>query len=164
VEHHITLSIVGINRLQGGGYFRAKMVQEKLIQESPVPYTILRSTQFFEFMGGIADAGTVGDTVLVSPALFQPVASDDVAASLVDITLSRPVNGIVEVAGPERVHLAELVKRFLSETGDTRKVVADVNARYFGAVLNDSTLIPGENPRLGSQTFEAWLSQSRVKA
>ena len=164
VKHHIALSVVGTDRLQESGYFRAKLAQEELIRESPVPYTILRSTQFFEFLRGIANSGTVGETAFVSPALFQPIASDDVAATLNDLVWSAPANGIVEVAGPERVRLAELVQRYLSETGDSRKVVADVNARYFGAVLNDSTLVPGENPRLGSQTFEVWVSQSSVKA
>lgn len=164
VQHHITLSVVGADRLQDSGYFRAKLAHEKLIRQSPIPYTILRTTQLFEFLRGIADAGTIGDTVFLPPTLFQPIAADDVADALADIALSLPVNGIVEVAGPERISLAGLVGRFLSETGDPRTVVADDNARYFGAKLNDRSLVPGENARLGSQTFEAWLSQSRVKA
>jgi uncharacterized protein YbjT (DUF2867 family) len=140
------------------------MAQEKLIQASPIPYTILRSTQFFEFLGGITKSGTVGQTVHLSSALVQPIASDDVAATLADVTASPPVNGIIEVAGPERVSLAELAKRFLIETGDSRNVTADVNARYFGAVLNDQALTPGANPRIGSKSFEDWLSESKLKA
>jgi uncharacterized protein YbjT (DUF2867 family) len=164
VQHHVALSVVGADRVPDSGYLRAKVAQEKLIRESPIPYTILRSTQFFEFLRGIANSGAVGETVFVSPALYQPIAADDVVAALADVTLNHPVNGIVEVAGPERVSLAELVQRFLAETGDSRTVIADENARYFGAKLNDSSLTPGENPRLGSLSFEAWLSQTQVKA
>jgi uncharacterized protein YbjT (DUF2867 family) len=164
VQHHVALSVVGADRVPDSGYLRAKVAQEKLIRESPIPYTILRSTQFFEFLRGIANSGAVGETVFVSPALYQPIAADDVVAALADVTLNHPVNGIVEVAGPERVSLAELVQRFLVETGDSRTVIADENARYFGAKLNDSSLTPGENPRLGSLSFEAWLSQTQVKA
>jgi uncharacterized protein YbjT (DUF2867 family) len=160
VKHHVALSVVGTERLQESGYFRAKIAQENLVTTSPIPYTILHSTQFFEFLGGIAKAGTLGQTVHVSPALVQPIASDDVVATLAKIAVSPPVNGIVEVAGPERVSLAELVKRFLIETGDPRLVMADANARYFGAVLNDQSLTPGANPRIGSRTFEAWFSTS----
>jgi uncharacterized protein YbjT (DUF2867 family) len=160
VKHHVALSVIGTERLQESGYFRAKMAQENLVTTSPIPYTILHSTQFFEFLGGIAKAGTLGQTVHVSPALVQPIASDDVVATLAKIAVSPPVNGIVEVAGPERVSLAELVKRFLIETGDPRLVMADANARYFGAVLNDQSLTPGANPRIGSRTFEAWFSTS----
>lgn len=158
IKHHVALSVVGTERLQESGYFRGKMAQERLIKESPVPYSILRSTQFFEFLGGIAQSATVGQTVHVSPALVQPIASDDVAATLANIAVSPAVNGMVEVAGPERVSLAELVERFLLKTGDSRQVVADVNARYFGAVLNDQSLTPGVNPRIGSKTFEEWFS------
>jgi uncharacterized protein YbjT (DUF2867 family) len=164
VKHHVALSVVGADRLPDSGYLRAKVAQEKLIQASPIPYTILRSTQFFEFLGGIANSGTVDGTTHVSSALFQPIASDDVAANLADVTVGAPVNGIVEVGGPDRIGMAELVKRFLHETGDTRKVVADANARYFGTVLDDQSLNPGANPRLGSQNFETWFSKSKVKA
>lgn len=157
-KHHVALSVVGTERLQESGYFRGKMAQERLIKESPIPYTILHSTQFFEFLGGIAQSGMVGQAVHLSPALVQPIASDDVAATLATIAVSPPLNGIVEVAGPERVSLAELVERFLRKTGDSRHVVADVNARYFGAVLNDQSLTPGANPRIGSKTFEEWFS------
>ena len=164
VKHHVALSVVGADRLPDSGYLRAKVAQEKLIKASPIPYSILRSTQFFEFTGGIANSATVDGTAHVSPALFQPIASDDVVANLADVTVNAPVNGIVEVAGPERISMAELVKRFLLETGDSRQVVADTNARYFGTVLNDQSLTPSANPRLGSKRFEEWLSASKVKA
>lgn len=164
VTHHVALSVVGADRLQDNGYFRAKLAQEHLIEESPISYTILRSTQFFEFLGGIAQEGSVGQTVRVSPAQVQPIAAEDVAATLARIAVSPPVNGIVEVAGPERVSLAELVRRFLIKTGDSRQVLADTNARYYGAVLNDQSLTPGANPRIGPTTFEAWSSRSQLKA
>lgn len=163
VAHHVALSVVGTDRLQEVGYFPAKLVQEHLIEESPIPYTILRSTQFFTFLGNIAQEGASGQTVHVSPALSQLIAPEDVAATLANIAVSAPVNGIVEVAGPERVSLAELVKRYLIKTGDTRQVVADRNARYFGALLNDQSLVPGANARIGSTTFEEWFSTSRQK-
>src|SRR5262245_18419664 len=163
VKHHVALSVVGTERLQESGYFRGKIAQENLIKASPIPYTILRSTQFFEFLGGIAKSGTVGQTVHLSPALVQPIASDDVAATLAKIAVSPPINGIIEVAGPERVSLAELVKRLLINMGDSRLVMADANARYFGAVLNDQSLIPGANPRIGSRSFEEWFSTSQQK-
>jgi uncharacterized protein YbjT (DUF2867 family) len=160
VGHHVALSVVGTDRLLENGYFRAKMAQEKLIKASKIPYTILRSTQFFEFVSGIAQSGTVGQTVHLSPALVQPIASDDVAAALADVTVGAPVNGTVEIAGPERVRLDELVGRFLSATQDPRQVVTDVHARYFGVELNDQSLTPGDNPRIGSTRFEDWLSHS----
>jgi uncharacterized protein YbjT (DUF2867 family) len=158
VSHHVALSVVGTDRLQENGYFRAKAAQEHLIEASPIPYTILHATQFFEFLPSIADEGTVGQTVRVSPALFQPIAAQDVAATLATIAVSPPVNGIVEVAGPDRVSMAELVQRFLGKTGDSRLVMADSAARYYGLVLNDESLTPGANPRLGSTTFEEWFS------
>ncbi|HEY1387659.1 MAG TPA: SDR family oxidoreductase [Ktedonobacterales bacterium] len=164
VTHHVALSVVGTDRLQESGYFRAKLAQEHLIEESPIPYTILRATQFFEFLGAIAQEGTVGQTVHVSSALFQPIAANDVAATLATIAVNPPVNGIVEVAGPERISLAELVQRFLRETGDARQVVADSHARYYGLVLNDQSLTPGAHPRLGSTTFDGWISTSKLKA
>jgi uncharacterized protein YbjT (DUF2867 family) len=160
VGHHVALSVVGTERLLESGYFRAKMAQEKLIKSSKIPYTIVRSTQFFEFLGGIAQSGTDGQTVRLSPALVQPIASDDVAAAMADVTVGAPVNGTVEIAGPERVTLAELVQRFLSATQDPRKVIADVHARYFGLELNDQSLTPGDNPRIGPTRFEDWLSRS----
>jgi uncharacterized protein YbjT (DUF2867 family) len=160
VGHHLVLSVVGTERLLESGYFRAKMAQEKLIKTSKIPYTIVRSTQFFEFLGGIAQSGTDGQTVRLSPALVQPIASDDVAAAMADVTVGAPVNGTVEIAGPERVTLAELVQRFLSATQDPRKVIADVHARYFGLELNDQSLTPGDNPRIGPTRLGDWLSRS----
>ncbi|MBB4185764.1 SDR family oxidoreductase [Sinorhizobium terangae] len=163
VRHHVALSIVGTERLPENGYFRAKVAQENLIKGSGIPYTILRATQFFEFVGGIAQSATVGDEIRVSPALFQPIASDDVVAALADVTLAAPVNGTVEVAGPEAIPLDEVIRRFLKATKDTRKVVPDVHARYFGAVLDDQSLTPGENPRLGATRFEDWLARSQAQ-
>ncbi|WP_095129083.1 SDR family oxidoreductase [Pseudomonas sp. Irchel s3h14] len=160
VRHHVALSIVGSERLPENGYFRAKVAQENLIKASGIPYTLLRATQFFEFVGGIAQSATVGDEICLSPALIQPMASDDVVAALTDVALAAPINGTVEVAGPEAMPLDELVRRFLRATQDTRKVVPDVHARYFGAVLDDQSLTPGKNPRLGAIRFEDWLSQS----
>lgn len=166
VKHHVALSIVGTDRLPESGYLRAKVAQEKLIQASPIPYSILRSTQFFEFLRGIANSATVDQTVRLSPAKFQPIASEDVVANLADVTVNPPVNGIVEVAGPEPIGMAELVQRFLMQTGDTRKVVADASARYFGTPLTDQSLTPtpGGNPRIGSRNFEQWLSESKQTA
>jgi uncharacterized protein YbjT (DUF2867 family) len=160
VRHHVALSIVGSERLPENGYFRAKVAQENLIKASGIPYTLLRATQFFEFVGGIAQSATVGDEICLSPALIQPMASDDVVAALTDVALAAPINGTVEVAGPEAMPLDELVRRFLRATQDTRKVVPDVHARYFGAVLDDQSLTPGKNPRLGAIRFEDWLGQS----
>lgn len=164
VRHHVALSIVGSERLPDNGYFRAKVAQENLIKASGIPYTILRATQFFEFVGGIAQSATVGEEIRLSPALIQPMASDDVVSALADVTLESPVNGTVEVAGPEAVPLDELIRRFLRATQDTRKVVPDVHARYFGAVLDDQSLTPGKNPRLGAIRFEDWLGQSSAQA
>ena len=164
VRHHVALSIVGSERLPDNGYFRAKVAQENLIKASGMPYTILRATQFFEFVGGIAQSATVGEEIHLSPALIQPIASDDVAAALTDVALATPVNGTLEVAGPEAIPLDELVRRFLRGTQDTRKVVPDVHARYFGDVLDDQSLTPGKNPRLGAIRFEDWLGQSTAQA
>ncbi|RON23540.1 MULTISPECIES: SDR family oxidoreductase [Pseudomonas] len=163
VRHHVALSIVGSERLPENGYFRAKVAQENLIKASGIPYTILRATQFFEFVGGIAQAASVGEEICLSPALIQPMASDDVVAALAEVTLAAPVNGTVEVAGPEAMPLDELVRRFLRATQDTRKVVPDVHARYFGSVLDDQSLTPGKNPRLGAIRFEDWLGQSTAR-
>ncbi|MBB3239790.1 uncharacterized protein YbjT (DUF2867 family) [Pseudomonas sp. Tn43] len=163
VRHHVALSIVGCERLPENGYFRAKVAQENLIKASGIPYTILRATQFFEFVGGIAQAATVGEEIGLSPALIQPLASDDVVAALTEVTLATPVNGTVEVAGPEAMPLDELVRRFLRATQDARKVVPDVHARYFGSVLDDQSLTPGQNPRLGAIHFEDWLGQSTAR-
>ncbi|CAI8893604.1 putative nucleoside-diphosphate sugar epimerase [Pseudomonas sp. IT-P44] len=160
VRHHVALSIVGSERLPENGYFRAKVAQENLIKASGIPYTILRATQFFEFVGGIAQSAAVGEEICLSPALIQPMASDDVVAALTEVTLQTPVNGTLEVAGPEAMPLDELVRRFLRATGDSRKVVPDVHARYFGAVLDDQSLTPGTHPRLGAIRFEDWLARS----
>jgi len=160
VKHHVALSIVGTDRLPGSGYLRAKMAQETLIKASKTPYTIVRSTQFFEFMRGIAESNTNGTTVRLSPALFQPIASDDVVAVLTDVTLGTPANGIVEVAGPERLRMAELVQTFLNAKHDARKVVADTHARYFGVELNDQSLVPGDTARIAATRFEDWLRKA----
>jgi len=161
VPYHVALSIVGTDRLPECGYFRAKLAQENLIRAARIPYTILRATQFFEFVGGIVDSSSDGTIVRVSPALFQPVASDDVAATLADVTLSAPVDGVVELAGPERCSLDEFARRYLSATKDPRKVVADIHARYFGAELDDQSLTPGNNARVGSVRFEDWMAGLR---
>ena len=146
VGHHVALSVVGTDRLLESGYFRAKMAQENLIKASTIPYTIVRATQFFEFVGGIAQSGTDGQTVRLSPALMQPIASDDVAAALADVAVGAPVNGTIELAGPEPIRLDELVRRFLSATQDPREVITDVHARYFGAELNDQSPHPRRQP------------------
>ena len=160
VGHHVALSVVGTDRLLESGYFRAKMAQENLITASKIPYTILRATQFFEFVGGIAAFSTVGKTVRVSPALFQPIAAEDVAAALADVALDAPVNGMVELAGPEALPLVEAVRRYLRANKDERQVVADAQAAYYGLQVTDQSLTPGANPRLGPTRFDAWLKQS----
>jgi uncharacterized protein YbjT (DUF2867 family) len=160
VGHHVALSVVGADRLPESGYLRAKLAQENLIEASGIPYTIVRSTQFFEFVGGIAQAGTVGQTVRLSPALLQPIMSDDVADAMAEAVLGTPTNGTIEIAGPERIPLDELVRRYLHATKDPRTVVADARARYFGAELNDKSLTPGDHPRLGAIRFDDWLSRS----
>jgi uncharacterized protein YbjT (DUF2867 family) len=159
VRHHVALSVVGLERLPESGYLRAKLAQENLIKASKIPYSILRSTQFFEFVNAIAQSGTVGQTIRLSPAHLQPVYSDDVVAALLDVTLGAPLNGMVEVAGPERISLDELVRRFLSAKQDPRQVIADVHARYFGAELDDQSLTPGADPRLGQTRFAEWLGR-----
>lgn len=160
VKHHVALSVVGTERLQGVGYFRGKMVQENLIKASGIPYTIVQATQFFEFMGAIAQTGTIGQTAHLSSALMQPIAADDVADVMADTALSTPRNGTIEIAGPERARLNELVGRFLKATNDPRTVVADKGTDYFGAEMNDQSLVPGDNPRIGATRFDDWLSQS----
>ncbi len=160
VGHHVALSVVGADRLPDSGYMRAKIAQEKLIESAGMPYTILRATQFFEFMGAIAQSATDGQTVRLPSAFMQPVMSDDVAAALVDITLGIPVNGTVELAGPDRLRFDELIRRFLSANHDARQAVADTHGRYFGAELSERSLIPGDNSRIGSTRFEDWLNRS----
>jgi uncharacterized protein YbjT (DUF2867 family) len=160
VKHHVALSIVGTDRVPDSGYLRAKVAQEHLVEASKIPFTIVRSTQFFEFLGGMAQAGTNGSTVHLSPALFQPIAADDVAAALTEVSLSPPVNGIVEIAGPERVSMAEMVQRFLKAKHDQRSVVADPQARYFGAQLSDRSLVPGDGARIEPTRFEDWIGKA----
>lgn len=162
VEHHVALSIVGAERVPDSGYMRAKLVQEKLIKESSIPYTILRSTQFFEFMGRIAESSFDGDSVRVSPALVQPILSEEVVGVLAEIATGEPANGTIEVAGPERLPLVELVRRALNAGHDGRTVVADARAPYFGAVLEDPMLTPDAGARLGRTRFDAWLSSGQA--
>jgi uncharacterized protein YbjT (DUF2867 family) len=164
VDHHVALSVVGADRLPESGYLRAKVAQEKLIQASKIPFTILRSTQFFEFVGGIVQSAVKGNEIRLSPALLQPIASDDVAAALAEVTLGEPLNGIVEVAGPEKIPLDALARQHMAAKGDGREVIADVRARYFGTELNDKSLTPGDGPRLGRIRFEDWLSASAAHA
>jgi uncharacterized protein YbjT (DUF2867 family) len=161
VRHHVALSVVGTDRLLASGYFRAKMAQENLIKASSIPFTIVRATQFFEFVKGIAQSATDGSTVRLPPALMQPIVSDDVAAALADVALGEPINGMVELAGPEPIRQDELVRQFLNATGDARKVITDVHAPYYGIEVDDQSLVPGDNPRLGSTHFADWLSRSR---
>lgn len=160
VQHHVALSVVGSDRLPQSGYLRAKVAQEKLIKASGIPYTIVRSTQFFEFLGGIAQSATDGQTVRLSPAHVQPIASDDVAALVAKTATAAPLNGVIELAGPERISLDEIVRRYLQGKRDPRQVVADVHARYFGTELDDKSLTPGDNPNLGSTSFETWFRRS----
>jgi uncharacterized protein YbjT (DUF2867 family) len=163
VGHHVALSVVGTERLLQSGFFRAKIEQERLIKASKIPYTIVRSTQFFEFVDGIAQSATDGQTVRLSRAHIQPIVSDDVAAALAEVTLEAPVNGMIEIAGPERLGLDELVRRFLRAKHDARQVVTDVHARYFGIDVNDQSLTPGDNPRIGPTRFDDWLSRSAAE-
>ena len=164
VGHHIALSVVGTDRLQGSGYFRGKKAQEDLIKAGSTPYTIVHSTQFFEFMGAIAKSGVVGDTVHLSPAAIQPISADDVADAMTEVALSPPVNGVIEIAGPDRAPLNDMVGRFLSVTGDGRTTIVDPHALYFGVELDDRSLTPGDNPRLGATRFGDWLSTQGVHA
>ena len=160
VAHHVVVSIVGADRIPDSGYMRAKVAQEKLIQSAAIPYTIVRATQFFEFIETIiAQFPTDGQTVHLPPAFIQPILSEDVADALVDITLGAPVNGIIDLAGPERFRFEEIVRQFLSATQDTRQVVVDSNAHYFGAALNDQ-LVPQGNSLIGSTRFSDWLNRS----
>jgi uncharacterized protein YbjT (DUF2867 family) len=159
VRHHVALSVVGSDRLPNSGYLRAKVAQENLIKESGRPYTILRSTQFFEFMGRIADSGTDGNIVRVPAALVQPILSDDVVAVLAEIVLGDPANATIEVAGPEKLRMDEAVRRALAVKNDARKVSADLHAQYFGTELGEDSLVPVGKARLGATRYEAWLSR-----
>src|SRR5437660_7138086 len=160
VGHHVALSVVGTDRLLASGYFRAKMAQEKLIKASPIPYTVVRATQFFEFAGGIAQLATEGQTVRLPPVLMQPIAADDVAAVMADVALAEPLNGTFDLAGPEPIRQDDLVRQFLKATGDARKVMSDASALYYGINVNDQSLTPGDNPRIGPTRFEDWLRRS----
>src|SRR5256885_12353117 len=168
VRHHVALSVVGTDRLIGSGagslsgYFRAKLAQEDLVKASGIPFTIVRATQFFEFVKGIAQSAADGSTIRLSSVLMQPMVSDDVAAAVTDVALGQPVNGMIEVSGPDQFRQDELVRQFLNATGDSRKVVTDDDAGYFGIKVNDQSLIPGpgSNPRLGSTHYKDWLKRS----
>ncbi len=159
VGHHVALSVVGTQLLAESGYFRAKIAQEKLIKESSIPYSIVHATQFFEFLKGLADISMVGDKVHLPPVLFQPMAADDVASAVGRIAVGPPVNGTVEIGGPEQFRMDELVRRRLASLKDPREVSADPNARYSGAKVSEKTLVPGNNARLGETRFETWLTQ-----
>jgi uncharacterized protein YbjT (DUF2867 family) len=163
VGYHVALSVVGTERLSESGYFRAKIVQEKLIKSGTIPYSIVQATQFFEFLKQLADISFDGKKVRVPDALFQPMAADDVAAAVGRIAVGQPINGTVEIGGPEPFRIDELVRRRLTSLNDSREVVADPNARYSGAKIDERTLIPGNNARLGETRFETWLTQPAAK-
>lgn len=160
VLHHVALSVVGTDRLLSSGYFRAKLVQEKLIKASQIPYTIVRATQFFEFVGAIADSGTEGDSVRLPPAMMQPIASDDVAEALADVAIEEPFMETIDLAGPEPIRMDDLVRSYLLAHEDERQVTTDSQARYFGTEVNDQSLTPGKSPRLGSTCFKDWLQHA----
>ena len=160
VKHHVALSVVGTERLSESGYFRAKIAQEKLIKASSIPYSIVRATQFFEFLKSLADISTDGNTVRVAPVLFQPMAADDVASAVGRIAVGPPLNGTVEIGGPEQFRLDDLVRRRLAALKDSREVIPDPKALYSGAKISEGTLVPGNNARLGETRFETWLTQA----
>jgi uncharacterized protein YbjT (DUF2867 family) len=164
VRHHVALSIVGDDRSPDNGYFRAKVAQEDLIKASGIPYTIIRSTQFMEFLRGIADSGADVNTVRISPGLFQPIAADDVAAIVADVALATPRNGIIEIAGPERAPFNEIVARYLKAVGDPRKVVSDPEARYYGGRVGEHSLVPLGEARLGRIGLDEWLRRAQAAA
>jgi uncharacterized protein YbjT (DUF2867 family) len=159
VEHHVALSVVGTERLLAMGYFGAKLAQEDLIKASTIPYTIVRATQFFEFVGAIAQSATDGQTVRLPPALMQPIAADDVAAALAEVAIAKPLSGTLELAGPEPIGMDELARRFLVATRDTRQVITDPQAGYFGIPVNDQSLTPGDHPKIGPTHFADWLAR-----
>jgi uncharacterized protein YbjT (DUF2867 family) len=161
-RHHVALSVVGIDRLADNGYFRAKLAQEELIRSSSIPYSIVHAKQFFEFLKGIADDATVGNTVRVAPVMFQPIAAEDVARTVCSVAVGTPVNGIVEIAGPQPYRLDELVRLGLRARKDPREVVTDPQARYFGALLSERSLMPADDARIGELTFQAWQQQQAV--
>jgi len=161
VRHHVALSIVGADRVMESGYMRAKIAQEKLIKESSLPYSIVHATQFFEFTKSIADGATSGDEVRIPPVAFQPIAANDVVAALAKVTVGEPLNGFIEVAGPERFRFDEFIRRGLSARNDSRKVITDPQARYFGAQLSDNSLVPTGDAQLGETRFADWLVDRR---
>jgi uncharacterized protein YbjT (DUF2867 family) len=166
VRHHVALSVVGTDRLTGSGpgslsgYFRAKIAQENLIKASGIPFTIVHATQFFEFVKNIAQSASDASTIRLSSVLMQPILSDDIAAAVAEVALGQPINGMIEVAGPDRIRQDELVRQYLTAMGDPRKVISDVNAGYFGIEVNDQSLVPGANARLAPSHFKDWLSRS----
>lgn len=162
VQHHVALSVVGTDRMPDNGYFLAKVAQEKLIAESGVPYSIIRATQFMEFLGGIADAGMQGGKVHLSPGQFQPIAADDVAAIVADVALDAPLNGIVEIAGPERAPLNRIISQYLKAQGDAREIVVDPNATYFGGTIAEESLVPTGVARRGNIALDDWLKRARA--
>lgn len=163
VSHHVALSVVGTDLLLDSGYFRAKMAQENLIKASPIPYTIVRATQFFEFLDSIVQTGIVGEgqTISFSTAFIQPIAAEDVATALSQVVVEKPINGIIEIAGPERFRISELVEKYLKAINDPRRVLSDPNAGYFGSKITNDTLTPHKNPRLGSINFKSWFESQR---
>lgn len=163
IKHHVVLSVVGVDRLPKSGYFRAKVAQEELIRESGLPYTILRSTQFFEFADRMVQSATVEGEVHVPSATFQPIASEDTVAALADIVVGKPLNGITEVAGPVRMPIYDFIRYYLNATEDARQLVMDEDALYFGTELTDASLVPGNNPRLGKIKYEDWFNSQLVK-
>ena len=164
VKHHVALSVVGTELLSEcggiGGYFRAKLTQEKLIKESSIPYSIVHATQFFEFIKSIADGATNGNTIRIAPVLFQPMAADDVAKAVGRVAVASPLNGTVEVAGPQQFRFDDLIRRFVSARNDPREVITDPQATYFGAELTERELVPGDDARFGEMRFEDWLEDS----
>src|SRR3982074_824347 len=164
VRHHVALSIVGTDRTPDNGYFRAKVAQEKLIEASSIPYTIVRATQFLEFLGTIVATSADGNLVRLSPGLFQPIAADDVAAIVADVALAAPRSGIVEIAGPERAPFNEIIARYLKAVGDPREVVSDLEARYWGGRVEERSLVPLGEARLGRIGFDEWFRRSRAGA
>jgi uncharacterized protein YbjT (DUF2867 family) len=162
VRHHMALSVVGTDRLLESGFFRAKLAQENLIKASAVPYSIVRATQFFEFAEKIAEASTEGDEVRLPPALIQPMAADDVATALLGVAMGSPVNGTIEIGGPEKFRLDDLIRRYLAARKDPRKVVSDRQGRYYGIAVSERTLVPNDDARLGALRFEDWLQAARA--
>ena len=164
VGHHVALSIVGSERIPDSGYMRAKVAQEKLIKESPIPYSIVHATQFFEFIKSIADAATTGNIVRIPPVAFQPIAAEDVASAVTKVAVGLPRNGTIEIAGPERFGFDEFLRRGLRARNDPRQVIADPKARYFGAELSENSLVPIDDAQLGEIRFEDWVNQSGSQA